>query len=188
MKYLYLLSGEVGVGKDTCADIIVNFYKKIYRQAMADPLKNITLDFIRLFTKIDIDLVTLNQLKDEKDHHIVGDKNIRDLLYDVSNILKQELGDDVWLSMFMKKWLFDYDYAIASDIRFNELILIEDYLKTNNLLNKVKIIHIIVVGPSRNRKYNPSFLKNIPKKDNSYIVENDSNIDDLRLKLAEFIR
>jgi hypothetical protein len=193
MKYLYLLSGCVGVGKDTCADIIVMYHRyknsHIYKQAMADPLKTITLDLIHLFTNNTCDLTSLNKLKDEKDTYIIKDKNMRDLLYDVSISLKKEIGTDIWVNLFMKRWLTtDFQFAIVPDVRYNELELFKQYLQKDSLIDTVKLIHIVIKGPSRNRNYQIiDTLKDIPCDENSYSITNDSDYFDLEKSLFNLL-
>ena len=79
----------------------------------------------------------------------------------------------------------DYNNAIVPDVRFNELEIFKKYINTQNLTEEIKLVHIIIKGPIRDRNYQCAI--EFPEDENSYILNNDSSLDDFKLELYKLL-
>jgi hypothetical protein len=188
-RQLFLISGIVGVGKDTAANIITNIIgpEAIYCRSNSSPLKRIMAKLYTYFhppTCPTLDVASIEILKDQKDHYIIDKDNTRDSLFTISDILKAEFGEEIWIELFYKKWLkTQYVYGVIPDIRRDELAYARKFCPTN-----VFITHIHLEGESRRDYKNIGHGMNEAKTDDQTIfIVNDGSIEDLYRKIRGII-
>ncbi len=156
-------TGKSGSGKDTCADYLVeNLTKngfKAQRVGVADRLKIIVQQLIKIFYGTDLPIEHFYDLKEKEKYRTTGvceelsDKygfytgySIRWLLQMVgSEIFRDNIGEDIWCDIVHKKYVenSDYDYILISDCRFpNELAYFKDCV-VKETVSKVTSIKLI---------------------------------------------
>lgn len=189
MRELVILSGKAGVGKDTSADIIEAMLepRDVYKSANADPLKRMTVKFLQYFYPnkyANMTLDDLERLKDEEHEYVLRDKNMRDVLYDVSIIEKSEFDDEVWVELFYKNWKkSSKKYGIIPDIRLKEVLFVQELAPED-----VRVTHIHVEGISRRKYANIAHgMNKVVLSPITQVVVNDSGKDELRGKLQTII-
>ena len=186
-RLLILISGKIGVGKDVSANIIESIYgyENVYMQAMAKSLKGIAINIQQVASlttnqEENISLRQLEKTKDQPDKQILFGMNTRELLSSLRYIIKSNMGEDVLPVMFLHRWQKSgCQVGIVPDVRFNELDLFQDLVKDTN----IKLIHLIIEGPARNRKYINVGLPAVPRCSETITVPNDSTIVELEKKL-----
>jgi hypothetical protein len=185
-RTLFLISGKVGVGKDTVGSIIQEKYP-VYRHANADPLKNITSKLVTYFQPEScpsLDVATINSKKDCEDEFIIGTSNMRDVLYHISRIIKDDFDDDVWIELFFKRWRQNGSlHALITDIRLAELMYSRRLCPPD-----IKIIHLHIEGESRREYKDIGFSMNdVFTDDKTIVVKNDGTLDELKNKILAII-
>jgi len=172
-RNLILISGKVGVGKDTFADCVEKYFESqqmgVYRQSMAGILKSVCVDLINIFVESG-DTMTLEKLEGLKDssEEYVKTKNMREILYSVSLILKQRIPN-LWVKIFMENWEKG-KVGVVPDVRFDEL---EAFIRLTES-EDVVIHHIIVEGEVRNRDYSEvgNGVQTVKRVESSKIYKN----------------
>ena len=123
MSCIILVTGKTGAGKTTFADklIIENPSFKLF--SLADKLKDLTFDLLKLF-KVDIKDIGFLYTDSKKDY--------RKYLQNIgTECCRKEFGDDFWCEMLkpkIDKALKKNKNIVISDIRYRNEI---DYFKKN---------------------------------------------------------
>lgn len=181
-KILFLISGKVGVGKDTVANFISEMFAdrevSVFRQPIADPLKGVVVELVNLFTgggcHAPMTMDELNILKDDEYARIGGsDYNMRGLLFHVSNIVKRRVPH-VWVHVFIEAWAASgAQVGIVPDIRFDELEGFGALLPTNGL-SGLAVYHVEVQGPARDRAYwDVDIVNTMPATSSTLVFTNE---------------
>jgi len=128
-KIIISISGKKGVGKDTCANIMMNYILenypllKIKKFSFAYPLK------MFISKQWGFSLETIEEQKN-KDFKVVGNKTMRELLQDTGMSLREVFGEDIFVN-YIKEEInkSNYDIVVIPDLRFkNEYMsLLNDY-------------------------------------------------------------
>jgi len=128
-KIIISISGKKGAGKDTCANIMINYLLKNYpllnvkKLSFAYPIKK----FISKQWGFSFDMIEEWKNKDLK---TVGHKTMRELLQDTGMNLREVFGEDIFVKTLKKEIdKNDYDIIFIPDLRFkNEYkSLLDDY-------------------------------------------------------------
>lgn len=180
MSFLIIgITGEMGSGKDTVANIINNEFNLV-RLAFADSIKR----GVCAMFNIPIDDLNDRSIKEIPHPRLCG----RTPRY-VMQVIGTELGrnliaDDIWLRTLQyqiefAKENFIYGGAVISDVRFENEV---DMIKSMG----GKIIHIV-------REDNPfkTSMNHASEKGglyNDFIIYNNSDIDDLRLNTLNLMK
>ena len=176
-KILFLISGKVGVGKDTVANYMAELFAdrevSVFRQPMAGPLKGVLVDLVKLFTGAPMTMDELDVLKDDE-HARIGDSdyNVRGLLFHVSNIVKRRLPH-IWVRVFIEAWAASgAQVGIVPDIRFDELEGFGALLPANGLAG-LAVYHVEVQGPARDRAYwDVDIVNTVPATSSTLVFTN----------------
>jgi len=128
-KIIISISGKKGAGKDTCANIMMDYILKNYpllkikKLSFAYPLKRF------VSKQWGFPLEVIEEWKN-KDFEVVGDKTMRELLQDTGMSLREVFGKDIFVKVLKKEIdKNNYDIIFIPDLRFkNEYkSLINDY-------------------------------------------------------------
>jgi len=216
MYDIIFISGKKGSGKDTIAYYIADRYK-YYKVALADVLKNMTVDFFKLFYNFDLKKQVLyDQYKKDnlgflhdRQHRITAKtkprfalrknesfKPYRGYLTGIADILQEHISIDIWAQKLYHK-IEDIlkedknNKIIISDIRYPA-----DYEYFMKKFNHLSTISIHVTGSYKNHSYLDD--DNITEKPHPSEIEmdnikfdkyiiNDGSLNDLYDKIDKII-
>lgn len=181
MRQIILLSGNVGVGKDTAAEIISDLVANIMKENVADALKRIT---VRMWNDTFDEEWTVEMLDKYKNQgKEVHGKSVRWWLDKISRNLKKEFGEDLFIKRIFDTWLnSEKEILLIPDIRYKELDFFIN--QTKNYYFDLK--HFVIVGPSRDRDNDvDTNLANVFQTHQNFSreISNDGGIEDFRKKI-----
>jgi hypothetical protein len=115
MANLIGLTGAIGVGKTTVANILKDYgYSE---HALADKLKQV------LAVIFDLDLAMINS-REGKATKVYNDKTVGQLLQMIGQGLREKVDDDIWVNSLFKT--YKGDKWVLSDIRYkNEYLALK---------------------------------------------------------------
>jgi dephospho-CoA kinase len=194
MRYIFLISGYMGSGKDYLADYMVST-KKFKKYASANVLKDIVgkkynLDKNLLNSQIGKCTIVTQPGKPQE--------TIRDLLIKEANNIKQLIGQDVFIKDVIDNILID-DYvdgvknksvihAVISDFRY-----IHEYTSVNQRFSELNVTHpytkIITIRINRFDKP-PQNIESETNLDNfsfTHVIDNKSTVVNFKRKIAEIL-
>lgn len=200
---VYLFCGPAGSGKDTS----FQFFKKILQTnypefniqnyAFGDTLKEIVNKTTILYTGHNYPVEQMSSLeyKEQQRHenqiYVNGKQQplvIRVLLQQIgTNILREELGEDIFAECVVKKIKQQFkqsnQIAIITDLRFpNELKCVEKYCIEKD--HRYFTIYVQRDLKITHQHVSESFYDTLPK---DYIINNNGSLDDLSEELEKVL-
>lgn len=168
------LSGRIGAGKDTAADLIIKNIRDPYRRlAFAYPI------YETISNKLGIPLKTLHNLKREQ-VKVINNHTVRDLLRLEGELGKKIYGKDIWIRYMEERLNAKFaGVTIITDVRFPaEVELLKSYPKT-------VIIDIIATDemdadPHPTEKYTGAL--------GDYSLLNTKNLDHFELEVKTLLK
>ncbi len=173
------ISGKIGSGKSCVCEMIQEMLPCLKLCNFADRIK----DIVAVITGVDKELCYTREGK-----NIVPkgfDRTIGQLLQIVSQSLKKELGDDIWVKCIVDSNQFD-NHILIGDVRFQ--------IEVNALMNKNTHLLRINGDPVKIREKNDDGrdLDHISETDLddypfNHIIENNNSLDELRENVRLFL-
>lgn len=192
---LIIVTGEAGNGKDTTVDYIIQKLKKLsiksIKLALADKLKFICHDLIKIFMGIDVPINYFfdNLIKDKflPEYPAFDLKvfKIRNIMQTIgTKVFRECLWADLWCDYLYRLMitLTDYDYIYISDCRIpNEF----KYFTNGNRFGNVPSIRVErsinkQIDETNSKHFSESQINLLPVK---YIINNNSTLDILYLNI-----
>ena len=179
MSCIILVTGKTGAGKTTFADklIIENPSFKLF--SLADKLKDLTFDLLKLF-KVDIKDIGFLYTDSKKDY--------RKYLQNIgTECCRKEFGDDFWCEMLkpkIDKALKKNKNIVISDIRYRNEI---DYFKKNYPQCNIFVVKIIregIIIDSKTQEH--SLEKEVDDIDANITFYNDESFEE-KYKTFDFL-
>lgn len=200
----YVLSGSAEVGKDTCADYLLEKlkckHKKIIKIGLADQLKVVCQQLIKLFYGIEFPLDYFYNRNQKElirtEMPLFNNKpfSIRSVLqYVGTDVIRTYLFDDIWCKYIEYTYVkpqtgeTSVDAIIISDARFiNEVAYFKD---KQDIITKVIKIQRDCVGlqGSNGQHISETQSQLLPDQYIDFIIDNNSSLQNLYEQLDKVI-
>lgn len=170
--------GKAGSGKDTTGDYICRKYDFL-KMALADPIKSSIKEMFLLD-----DFTVYDRKEREKPLLDFPEWSCRKLFQFIgTELMRKQFDNDIWIKLLNKRIKScQHSRIVISDIRFpNEVDLLKSFSKKNKYsVFFIKVNRNGYIGKNVGIKNHESESYDL---DGDYIIDNNSNIDDLYKKI-----